>query len=40
MLVGLMPTFFGLGLILIYLVTHTKETKKKEPEIPQDNLPS
>jgi hypothetical protein len=33
MLVGLMPTSFGLALILIYLVTHARESKKKEPEI-------
>ena len=40
MLVGLMPTFFGLALIMIYLVTHTKEAKKKETEIPEEELPS
>lgn len=40
MLVGLMPTFFGLGLILIYLVTHSKESKKKDAVIPEDNSPS
>lgn len=42
MLVGLMPTFFGLGLILIYLVTHNKVPKKNEgeTEIPEDIRPS
>lgn len=35
MLVGLMPTFFGVGLILIYLITHNKEARKKEEtEVP------
>lgn len=27
MIVGLMPMFFGLGLILIYVLTHERETK-------------
>jgi hypothetical protein len=37
MLVGLMPTFFGLALIMIYLVTHPRQQKKVEPDIPEDN---
>jgi preprotein translocase subunit SecG len=32
MLVGLLPTFFGLALILIYLVTHTRKSKNEEAE--------
>lgn len=31
MVVGLIPTFFGLALILIYVLTHDKE-KKEEPK--------
>jgi len=39
MLIGLMPTFFGLALILIYLITRIKESKKEEPEKTEDILP-
>jgi len=35
MLAGLLPTFFGLGLILIYVVTREKEAEPGAKESPQ-----
>ena len=32
MLIGLLPTFFGLALILIYVLTHESKPADKEPE--------
>jgi hypothetical protein len=34
MLVGLIPTFFGLGLILIYVLTREDDKHKDEPPAP------
>jgi hypothetical protein len=34
MLAGLLPTFFGLGLILIYVVTREDDKPKDEPPVP------
>ncbi len=39
MLVGLLPTFFGLALILIYLVTRTRKIKPIVQEAREDALP-
>ena len=39
MLVGLLPTFFGLALILIYLVTRTKKDKHQEIEALEEAQP-
>jgi preprotein translocase subunit SecG len=39
MLVGLIPSFFGLALILIYILTHSREKKKEEQETPVDEQP-
>ena len=39
MLVGLLPTFFGLALILIYLVTHKKKSKRPEIEAVEEAQP-
>ena len=39
MLVGLLPTFFGLALILIYLVTHKKKSKHPDIEAVEEAQP-
>jgi hypothetical protein len=31
MMVGFLPTFFGLGLVLIYVLTHEKTDESKKP---------
>ena len=34
MMIGLLPTFFGLGLLLIYVLTHEKEEPPAKPSDP------
>jgi hypothetical protein len=38
MLLGFIPLFFGLGLILVYVLT--REEKKPEPPLVEDDLQS
>lgn len=40
MLVGLVPLFFGLALILIYALTARKKDTPREPAFPQNDLPA
>jgi hypothetical protein len=39
MLVGLVPLFFGLGLVLIYVLTRPEEKDEKKPENKDQNPP-
>ena len=40
MLAGLIPTFFGLGLILIYVLTREDRKSEKDTEPPKSEPPS
>ncbi len=40
MLIGFIPTFFGLALILIYILTREEKPKEKPSNPASDNLPN